>query len=158
MSGPRLSGWCNNGQQWGHARCHLEGCTCTCHTPPPRVKVSLACLQGKHTSSCGHLDVDNGDTAGLGDLPDIAAVTKAYQQAAETFAEAFDAKAAALLEQPDGLDPPGLQLTINPTVHVDLTADEKRRIIAAHMILDPAAALSVVRTIIGERLTPTEGK
>lgn len=119
---PRLSGYCSavpwpvpEGSYDPHARCTLDGCPCPCHGPAPRPKVLLACLQGRHTTTCGHL---SSDTArGYITEHDVA----------------VDAGFA---------------------VPVELTLDERRRIIAAHMILDPADALEVVRVIITERTRP----
>lgn len=69
---PVTSGFCDarpwpvpDGQYDPHRMCHLTGCACPCHvdqlTPPgaqhpipARVKVPLACLQGRHTADCGH--------------------------------------------------------------------------------------------------------
>lgn len=68
---PTLSGFCEAAPSYAHpadahAACRMPGCVCDCHRddleptgiqealPVPRVKVPLACLQGRHTADCGH--------------------------------------------------------------------------------------------------------
>lgn len=51
----------------------------------------------------------------------------------------------------DDLEPTGVQLVLDPSP-VELTVTERARVIAAHSVLDPSAALEVARALISERM------
>lgn len=239
---PALSGFCNPGNPpESHDRCRLEGCPCPHHTPAERVKVPLACLQGRHTPTCGHLRSDlpgphgNASTVTLEEalaMRDPALDTPL----AEEYAAKVDAPATRALEHVSPDDPTvieeqtalldgtihrtGVELGIAPRPHpdgavncaysrnlegdlecehgcgrtlaeggsvtitgpapswlakgdpltdlaaardaveaedgftpdpVELTLEERRQVIAAHMILDPQAALDTVAAIVTAR-------
>lgn len=177
MSKPLLSGFCNpDNPPTSHGRCRLDGCTCSCHQlavdsgSAPRVKVSLACLQGRHTETCGHLEDDAARPVHNHTWQPLADPHGIYQGKARVCTGPLGGGCGATMdarrvypfgETPppagavcDDLTPPGFQLTIDPTPIVELTVTERARVIAAHSVLDPSAALEVARALISERMTP----
>lgn len=129
-----MSGFCSAGTATAtydpHARCTLDGCVCACHKAPARPKVPLACLQGRHTDTCGHDGLlPAGVQLVIDDEPDR-------------------------IELRDALDGRVVGAINTGPAPVELTVDERRRVIAAHMHLDPGAALEVARIVLTERLNP----
>lgn len=131
-----------------HRRCKLEGCVCSCHSRP---KVPLACLQGRHTTSCDHLTLYGvpvvEDATMSPDAPPRVVTTEDFQRRLDalgvvdphlwppiTFGGRRNGKTAAA-EAFDGL-----------------TDDEKVRVIAAHLEYRPDAILETVAAIVAERM------
>lgn len=170
------SGHCQTADQQpvptaAHARCRLEGCACRCHTPAPRLKVSFACLTGAHDGCHGHgADVDR-TPCGCPDAWHALHEGDTPWTATEPSHPLRDLEAATeriMAAGPDTLEPPGIQLTIPaddtdphqwPAGYVPedwkpargLTQDERRRVIAAHLVHRPEAILETVAEIVAER-------
>lgn len=140
---------------------------------PRRGLVPLTCLQGAHTETCGHLEPPTADEI------DHALI---LEDGLEPAGSQLRLPVTTAVDVPLGVaeirDHDGNVLT---TVNLDtrdivtsrgyitehdmaeaagfakpteLTTDERRRVIAAHTVLDPGQALEVARQLITERLNP----
>lgn len=146
MSRPLLSGFCgypNIAQANGynpHERCRLEGCTCKCHRPRPPQDTPPA---------------PEGEAGPAGLLDPHAWPADQQQILARELAKAAERVSADAILDATGTIPeagkPAAVQAVEVLEALDLTDDEKRRLMAAHLELRPEKMLETVRTIIAER-------
>lgn len=149
---PAMSGHCEAAPRQAnpseaHARCRLEGCSCACHKPPePEGVPDNLEPAGEQLVAVTLTDVDGRNTREL-ELPAAAFECDCLEP--DTWHTLGTEGCTRALE----VTVRGGRLNPEPEpAPFELTAEERARVIAAHSILHPGAALEVARSIAQERM------